>query len=122
MTDQNRLSQSEITNSASRSMVDVEVFDPPMCCSTGLCGPSVDQTLLDVNEMLTQLEKDGLHVARYQMTTHTAAFLNNPEVMRLVQEQQMAALPITVVRGKVIRAGSYPSLAAITSALNGAAE
>ena len=30
----------------------VEFFDPPMCCPTGLCGPTLDQTLLDVNEMI----------------------------------------------------------------------
>jgi len=30
----------------------VEFFDPPMCCPSGLCGPTLDQTLLDVNEMI----------------------------------------------------------------------
>lgn len=24
----------------------VEIFDPPMYCPTGLCGPALDQTLL----------------------------------------------------------------------------
>ncbi len=98
----------------------VEFFDPPMCCPTGICGPTVDQALLDVNEMLLALEAEGLQVARYQMTTNPQAFLNNPDVMRLVREQEMAALPITVVSGRVIKAGTYPTLAEIKSALNGA--
>ncbi len=104
----------------STNQVQVEIFDPPMCCPTGLCGPTLDQTLLDVNEMILTLKAQGVSVERYQMTSHPAAFLNNPEVMRLVREQQMAALPITVVHGKVIRAGAYPTLAEVKVHLNGA--
>ncbi len=97
----------------------VEFFDPPMCCPTGLCGPTLDQTLLDVNEMILSLQAEGLTVARYQMTGQPQAFLSNPDVMRLVREQQMAALPITVVRGQVVKVGAYPTLAEMKSFLNG---
>lgn len=99
---------------------DVEIFDPPMCCPSGLCGPTLDQTLLDVNEMVLNLQAEGLQVVRYQMTSHPQAFISNPEVMRLVREQQMAALPITIARGKVIKVSAYPSLAEIKANLNGA--
>ncbi len=88
----------------------VEFFDPPMCCPTGLCGPTLDQTLLDVNEMVLTLQAEGIEVERYQMTGQPQAFLSNPDVMRLVREQQMAALPITVVRGQVVKVGAYPTL------------
>jgi hypothetical protein len=54
----------------------VEFFDPPMCCPTGLCGPTLDQTLLDVNEMILTLQADGLTVARYQMAGQPQAFLS----------------------------------------------
>lgn len=96
----------------------VEFFDPPMCCPTGLCGPSLDQTLLDVNEMIMALKAEGAKVERYQMTSHPHLFLNNAEVMRLVRERQMEALPLTVVQGQVIKVGVYPSLAEVTTALN----
>jgi hypothetical protein len=99
---------------------DVEFFDPPMCCPTGLCGPTIDQTLLDVNEMMMTLLSQGISVARYQMTSHPNAFLDNAEVMKLVREQQMAALPITVVRGKVIKTQTYPTLEEVRQHLNGA--
>ncbi len=98
----------------------VEFFDPPMCCPTGLCGPTLDQTLLDVNEMILALQAEGLTVARYQMTGQPQAFLSNPDVMRLVREQQMAVLPITVVHGQVVKVSAYPSLAEIKSILTGA--
>jgi hypothetical protein len=97
----------------------VELFDPPMCCPTGLCGPTLDQTLLDVNEMILSLQAEGLAVARYQMTGQPQAFLSNSDVMRLVREKQMAALPITIVRGQVVKVGEYPTLTEVKTHLQG---
>ena len=99
--------------------IQVEFFDPPMCCPTGLCGPTLDQTLLDVNEMIMNLQASGVRVERYQMATNPTAFLGNAEVMKLVREKEMSALPITVVRGKVVKVGAYPTLVEINTALNG---
>jgi hypothetical protein len=96
----------------------VEIFDPPMCCPTGLCGPALDQTLLDVSEMMLQLKTEGIEIERYQMTSHPQAFLNNAEVMRLVRERQMEALPVTVVKGQVIKTGAYPTLDEIKAGLS----
>ena len=99
--------------------VRVEIFDPPMCCSTGLCGPTVDQTLLTLNEMLMTLQAEGLTVERYQMTSHPQKFIQNAAVMQLVRAQQMAALPITLVHGEVIKVGAYPTMEEIKASLNG---
>lgn len=97
----------------------VELFDPPMCCPTGLCGPALDQALLDVNDMILQLKAQGISVERYQMASHPQRFTSNADVMRLVREQQMAALPICVVRGRVLKVGTYPTLDEVTSAVDG---
>lgn len=103
----------------SATTADVALFDPPMCCPTGLCGPSLDQMLLDVNEMIMVLEEQGLCVERYQMTSHPQKFIKNEDVMRLVREKQMEALPITLVHEQVIKVGAYPTLEEIQSALRG---
>jgi len=95
----------------------VEIFDPPMCCPTGVCGPTIDHALLDVNEMVLTLQGEGIVVARYQMASHAQAFVNNREVFRLVREKQLAALPITVVSGRVIKIGVYPTLAEVREAM-----
>ena len=97
----------------------VEIFDPPMCCPTGLCGPTIDKTLLDVNEMVLALKERGLDVRRYQMSAQPQAFMNNPVVYQLLRERQMAALPITVVNGRLLKAGAYPTRAEVEAALNG---
>ena len=96
---------------------DIEFFDPPLCCPTGLCGPTLDQTLLDVNEMILTLQGENLRVARYQMTSHPNAFLENAAVMKLLREKQLGILPITVVHGRVMKAGAYPTLEEVQAAL-----
>lgn len=100
---------------------DVEIFDPPMCCPTGMCGPTIDPALLDLNEMVMTLQAQGVSVARYQMASHPNSFLSNAEVMKLVREEQMAALPITVVHGKVIKTKTYPTLVEVKVSLDGGA-
>ena len=102
-----------------QSKLDVEFFDPPMCCPTGMCGPTIDQTLLDVSEMIANLQSNGYQVERYQMSTHPNAFTSNAEIMKLIREKQMAALPIIVVHGKIIAEGHYPKLAEIQENLKG---
>lgn len=118
MVDHTNISPQESVKPNSSTSVDVEMFDPPMCCPTGLCGPTLDQTLLDLNEMILNLQQDGVHVERYQMSANPSAFISNPEVMRLIREQQLAVLPISVVRGKVIKTGNYPTIQEIKAALN----
>ena len=95
----------------------VQVYDPPMCCPTGLCGPTVDPVLLDVNEAIVTLKSEGVTVERYSLNAQPQAFLSNPEVLRLVRELQMAALPITAVDGKIVKTGAYPSLDELRQAL-----
>jgi hypothetical protein len=104
-----------VTSSGAR----LEIFDPPMCCSTGMCGPTIDQTLLNVNQILLTLQERGVEVRRYQMSVQPQAFMGNPEVFRLLREQQLSALPITAVDGRVIKTGAYPTLAEVEAALNG---
>ncbi len=109
----------ERASSVVPSQAAVEIFDPPLCCPTGMCGPTIDPVLLDVNEMIVTLQSQGIPVARYQMATHAQAFVNNKEVFRLIREKQLTALPITVVCGQVLKSGGYPTLAEVRAALNG---
>ncbi|MDP2857663.1 MAG: arsenite efflux transporter metallochaperone ArsD [Bacillota bacterium] len=95
----------------------VEIFDPPMCCSTGICGPTVDQSLIDVGEMVLLLKARGISVERYQLNTRPQAFMANPAVLALVRERQLSALPITTVNGRIIKTGSYATAAEVEAAL-----
>ena len=90
-------------------MSKVEIFDPAMCCSTGVCGPSVDPELTRVASAVYSLEKKGFNIKRYQLTSDPDKFAENVEITRVFQEKGPDALPVILVNDKVVRVGSYPS-------------
>lgn len=53
------------------------IFDPAMCCSTGVCGPGVDPELLRVSTVLSNLKKNGIQVERYNLSHNPEAFVHN---------------------------------------------
>ena len=89
---------------------DVEIFDPPLCCPTGLCGPVLDTTLVDLGEAMFALQAEGRTVVRHMMTADPQAFLRNRDVYELIRQRQLAVLPITVVRGRIVKTDAYPTL------------
>lgn len=99
----------------------IEIFEPTMCCSSGICGPSVDENLVKISENIEILksEFEGLVVERYQPQTHAMKFMANMEVGRLIRESGQKILPITVIDGKVIKTGVYPKLDELKSSLRG---
>lgn len=94
------------------------IYDPPMCCSTGVCGPNPDQTLIELQDTIAEVRKLGAEVERYLITQSPEEFKKNPEVIKLIQEQQLKALPITTFNGKIIKSGGYPTLAEFKQFIN----
>jgi hypothetical protein len=97
--------------------IDVEVFDPPLCCPTGLCGPVLDTTLLDLGEAIIALQSEGRAVARHMMATDPQAFVRNRDVYEAIRARQLEVLPITVVHGRIVKTGAYPTLDELHAAL-----
>ena len=89
---------------------DVEIFDPPLCCPTGLCGPVLDTTLVDLSEAIFTLQAEGRTVVRHMMTADPQAFMRNRDVYRLIKERQLEVLPITVMGGRIVKTDAYPTL------------
>ena len=87
----------------------LELYEPAMCCQTGVCGPSVDQALIDVREDLRWAESQGAQVARHNLSSDPDAFVANPKVTGLMQAFGEAALPVLVVDGNIAIHGRYPS-------------
>lgn len=90
----------------------IEIFDPPLCCPSGLCGPDIDPALLDINEALLKIKKDfngSVNVERYLLSQHGPKFMQQPEVMKRLQAKGVAMLPLTLVDGKVVKETEYPS-------------
>jgi hypothetical protein len=87
----------------------VRVFDPALCCSTGVCGPDVDPELVRFAADLDWLKGEGVRVERFNLAQQPAAFVAEPLVRKLLQEQGEAGLPLVVVDGVVRSSGTYPS-------------
>jgi len=85
------------------------IYDPPMCCSSGMCGPNPDQALINLQDILAKVRKLGVEVERFIITQSPEKFKENQAVIKIIQEQQLKALPITVYNGKIVKTGAYPT-------------
>jgi len=100
----------------------LELYEPAMCCQTGVCGPSVDQQLIDVREDLRWAETQGAQVTRHNLTSDPDAFVANAKVTGLMQAFGDAALPVLVVDGDIALHGHYPTREDLTGLLSGSAQ
>ncbi len=87
----------------------LEVFDPPMCCSTGVCGPSVDPTLVRFAADLQWLASKGIQIERCNLAQSPGAFVHNPTLKKALNSQGMKCLPLLVLDGQIIASGGYPT-------------
>lgn len=87
----------------------IQVFDPPMCCSTGVCGPSVDPELVRFAADLDWLKRQGVDVERFNLTQQPAAFAGNEVVKGALAKDGNDCLPLTLVDGAVVCRSKYPT-------------
>lgn len=87
----------------------VQVFDPPMCCSTGVCGPQVDPTLARFAADVAWLQNQGVHVRRYNLAREPIAFTQHPQVKRVIEAVKDEGLPVVIVNDHIVCQGKYPT-------------
>lgn len=85
------------------------IFDPAMCCSTGVCGPSVNKELLRVATVLNNLKNKGIIVERHNLTNNPQIFVDNQIVNKMLMEDGVDVLPITMVDDVVVKTKAYPT-------------
>jgi arsenite methyltransferase len=92
------------------AMKTILIYDRPMCCSTGICGPSVDPVLPRFAADLDTLKNAGHTVERYNLSQQPQAFIENKEIHALISSKGTDVLPVVVVDGHVVSRGIYPSM------------
>ncbi|MBY0547245.1 MAG: arsenite efflux transporter metallochaperone ArsD [Candidatus Obscuribacterales bacterium] len=85
----------------------LQIFDPPMCCSTGICGPGVDPVLVSFTADLDWLKRQGVEVERYNLSQQTQVFVSNATVSEALKEHGNECLPLTLLDGKIVAQGKY---------------
>lgn len=87
----------------------MKLFEPAMCCSTGLCGVGVDTELLRITTVLKTLAENDIVVDRFNLSTSPMEFVTNNEVHQLLYKEGITKLPLAVVDGEIVVTGRYPT-------------
>ena len=87
----------------------VRVYEPALCCNTGVCGEDVDQALVTFTADLNALTELGADVARHNLANDPLAFANDETVRAFLQVAGSEGLPLTTVDGVTAMTGAYPS-------------
>jgi glutaredoxin len=89
-------------------MKKLEIYEPALCCSTGVCGVDVDPQLVQCAADLQWLAEQGVEVARYNLGQEPQAFADNPQVVKEL-EAGIERLPIVVIDNRIVSTGVYLS-------------
>lgn len=92
-------------------MSTIQVFDPALCCSTGICGTDVDQSLIAFAADVDWARQKGARIERFNLASEPTAFAANATVTSFLHRSGAEALPLTLVDGEVAMAGRYPNRA-----------
>lgn len=87
----------------------IQIYDPPMCCSSGVCGPNVDPDLVKFSRDLDWLRRQGVEVERFNLSSHPAAFARQKCVREALSQEGMDCLPLILIDGTIVSRGAYPS-------------
>jgi hypothetical protein len=92
-------------------MSHIQVFDPALCCSTGVCGSEVDQSLVTFAADVEWARQQGAAIDRVNLAQEPTAFATNAAVLSLLERSGPTVLPVVLVDGEVAIAGRYPARA-----------
>jgi len=98
-------------------MKTLKIYDPAMCCPTGVCGTDVDTRLVQLANFLTTLDNSKIDVNRYGLTTEPQAYVENKEVSRILNEEGVDSLPLFFIDDELVFKGDYPEVPALSSKL-----
>lgn len=90
-------------------MKSIQVFDPALCCSSGVCGTDVDQALVNFSADVDWVRQNGVAIERFNLAQQPMAFAENAVVKGLLERTGEAALPVILMDGELALAGRYPS-------------
>lgn len=99
-------------------MKKMQIFEPAMCCSTGLCGVGANPELLRISTVLNSLKKIGVDVERFNLSSAPQEFINNNVVNQYLNAIGADGLPVVVLDGQIMITGRYPTNAELTKLLD----
>ena len=92
-------------------MPEIHVYEPALCCTSGVCGPELDQALVAFTADVAHLHESGGHVARHNLASDPHAFVDAENVRAFMHVAGSDGLPLTGVDGVTVLTGRYPDRA-----------
>ncbi len=92
-------------------MTTIQIFDPALCCSSGVCGADADQQLITFAADVTWAQQEGGHIERFNLAQQPMAFAENSVVKGFLERSGQEGLPLILVNGEVALTGRYPNRA-----------
>jgi hypothetical protein len=93
------------------NMKGIQVFDPALCCSTGVCGTDIDPALISFSADVDWAKKKGLVIERFNLAREPLSFVENQVVKSFLEHSGHEGLPLILIDGKIVLAGRYPNRA-----------
>ena len=90
-------------------MKEMQIFEPALCCETGICGASVDPELLRITTVIDRLKQNGFIVRRFNLNSAPMEFVSNRMVNAFLNQKGAEALPVVLVDGSIVIEGRYPT-------------
>ena len=87
----------------------LKVYDPAMCCATGVCGPNVDKALVEFAGAVKTIAAHGVSVERWNLAQQPQAFTENLQVKDLLAKLGVKGLPFIFVNDELQWTGRYPT-------------
>lgn len=88
----------------------LEIFEPSLCCDSGVCGPEPDKALIELQNSIQLLKKVGVETKRYAINHAPLVFVQNVVVRDFIKANGPSKLPIVLLDGKIIKTESYPTI------------
>ena len=92
-------------------MTTIQIFDPALCCSSGVCGVETDQQLVGFAADFDWAKIQGAQIERFNLAQEPMAFAENAVVKEFLERSGTGGLPLILVDGAVVLAGRYPQRA-----------
>lgn len=88
----------------------LEIFEPSLCCDSGVCGPEPDKALIELQNSIQLLKKVGIETKRYAINQAPLMFVQNAVVRDFIKANGPGKLPLTLLDNKIVKSGSYTSI------------
>lgn len=87
----------------------LKIYDPAMCCSSGVCGPNVNSALVEFAGALKTAAEKGVQIERYNLSQKPQAFVANEQVKKILEKKGSECLPLIFINDELIISGGYPA-------------